>query len=254
MAGWRPWLGSPGAGRAADGVATASRRGRRATCSGPGRPPPLRTTPPLLDRIGTSLAGRVEVPETQAHWDDYYLARHGAAGRGWIRQVDLELNTDGVLRRRRRRREQLSPLAGPERGAVRRACRTPTSRMPARTRSRTIDRHPAYLRPGLVGRALDAVRRPRLHARSSRRRRRQVDADAASLTLTAPAHSVVEVADPRWWRWLTLSGPDGQAVHRTGYEPGDPVAHRPQAAAYRITSTLGADARPLLTPVAPVVS
>jgi len=51
---------------------------------------------PLLaavDRQGP-LTGRVEVPEINGHWDAALLAQHVPLARGWLRQVDTELNND----------------------------------------------------------------------------------------------------------------------------------------------------------------
>jgi len=38
------------------------------------------------------LTGRVEVPELTGHWEAVYVARKMPLARGWLRQVDTELN------------------------------------------------------------------------------------------------------------------------------------------------------------------
>jgi hypothetical protein len=49
---------------------------------------------PLLGAMAQrgALTGRVEVPEMNGHWDAALLARHVPIARGWLRQVDIELN------------------------------------------------------------------------------------------------------------------------------------------------------------------
>lgn len=41
-----------------------------------------------------ALTGRVEIPELNGHWDAVYAARQVPLARGWLRQVDTELNGD----------------------------------------------------------------------------------------------------------------------------------------------------------------
>jgi hypothetical protein len=51
---------------------------------------------PLLNEISAQgqLTGRVEVPELNGHWEAYFVARAVPLARGWLRQVDTELNDD----------------------------------------------------------------------------------------------------------------------------------------------------------------
>ncbi len=190
---------------------------------------------PLLDRIGTAPRGRVEVPETQAHWDDYYLAREVPLARGWIRQVDLELNRDTFFERPPSADQYRHWL---DRNAVQYVAVPDTDLTHAGEHElSTIDRHPDYL--GRVWSdehwTLYAVRdfTPVVAAPG-----RQVAADAAALTVVAPAHAVVDV-HVRWWRWLTLSTPDGDACIEAGTNQVVRL-HTAAGGRYRITSTLGA--------------
>jgi hypothetical protein len=58
--------------------------------------PPTRASyyQPLLDQIAGrgAITGRVEIPELVGHWDSYFVARDVPLARGWLRQVDTELN------------------------------------------------------------------------------------------------------------------------------------------------------------------
>lgn len=49
---------------------------------------------PLLAEIGARgpITGRVEIPEMVGHWDAYFVARSVPIARGWLRQVDTDLN------------------------------------------------------------------------------------------------------------------------------------------------------------------
>jgi hypothetical protein len=49
---------------------------------------------PLVDQINSHgpLTGRVETPEQSSHWDAALLAKSVPLARGWLRQVDTELN------------------------------------------------------------------------------------------------------------------------------------------------------------------
>lgn len=190
---------------------------------------------PLLARIGPAPAGRVEVPETQAHWDDYYLARAVPLARGWIRQVDLELNGDVFFAGPPSARQYRQWLQD---NAVQYVAVPDTDLTHAGHHEvQEIERRPSYLRRVWSNEhwTLYAVRgfAPVVAAPGH-----LVRSDQASLTLTAPAGRVVDVR-VRWWRWLTLSTPDGQAC----IEPGTTTMirlHTGSGGSYRITSTLGA--------------
>lgn len=58
--------------------------------------PPTRASyyRPLLAEIASrgEITGRVEIPELIGHWDSYFVARDVPLARGWLRQVDTELN------------------------------------------------------------------------------------------------------------------------------------------------------------------
>lgn len=190
---------------------------------------------PLLERIGTEPSGRVEVPETQAHWDDYFLAKSVPLARGWIRQVDLELNRhvffDGAPSDASYRRwlhdNAVQYVAVPDTDLTH----------AGEHEVDAIDRSPDYLARLWSDEhwTLYAVRdyTPIVAAPA-----RLVGSDAATLTLAAGPRQIVDVRI-RWWRWLTLSTADGDAC----LEPGTNHTVRLHTAAggtYRITSTLGA--------------
>ena len=190
---------------------------------------------PVLDRIGPSPAGRVEVPETQAHWDDYYLARDVPLARGWIRQVDLELNKDVFFDGPPSAAEYQRWLQD---NAVQYVAVPDTDLTHAGEHEvQAVERGPGYLTRIWSDEhwTLYAVRDfvPIVAPPA-----RQVGTDAATLTLTAPAHRVVEIRI-RWWRWLTLSTADGDACIEAGTNQKVRL-HTSAGGRYRITSTLGA--------------
>ncbi|MDR1999179.1 MAG: hypothetical protein LBQ06_04455 [Frankiaceae bacterium] len=51
---------------------------------------------PMIDaiRAGAPLAGRVQIPELNGHWEAVYAARELPLARGWLRQTDTKLNSD----------------------------------------------------------------------------------------------------------------------------------------------------------------
>ena len=58
--------------------------------------PPTRASyyVPLTNEIASRgpITGRIEIPEMIGHWDTYYVAKSYPLARGWLRQVDTELN------------------------------------------------------------------------------------------------------------------------------------------------------------------
>ena len=55
---------------------------------------------------------RVTIPQLRSQWESYYVAKEHPSGRGWLRQVDVELNP---LFYEGRSTRALPPLAGRER-------------------------------------------------------------------------------------------------------------------------------------------
>ena len=86
---WRPWL----ALCAVLLTAFPQQAGARYSFThGPSEHPAYYA--PLLNEIHSlgPVTGRVEIPETLAHWDSWYLGRSLPLARGWLRQLDLRLN------------------------------------------------------------------------------------------------------------------------------------------------------------------
>lgn len=179
---------------------------------------------PLIDevhRLGT-VRGRIDIPETSGHWETAYVARSLPLVRGWIRQVDTQLNGatfyDGPPSPSRYQswllRNTVQYVAVPD---------TPLTD-PGTSEVTAIDRHPSFLQ--LVWRNDDwrlyAVVGFRPVVAPPGRLRRMA---AAELELTAPPHAHVAI-DLRWFTWLALRsadpgacigpGPNGQVELTTG--------------------------------------
>lgn len=159
---------------------------------------------PLTEQLSRHgpITGRVEIPETTAHWDDAFVARAAPLARGWIRQVDFGLNESVFFHD--------SPTPAEYRGwldenavqfvAVPDAELTDAGRFEVAT----IDRQPSYLR--LIWHddhwQLFAVVAPRPIVGAPGR---LVSMDAAAITVDAAAGAVVEI-NVRWFRWLSIDG------------------------------------------------
>jgi hypothetical protein len=179
------------------------------------------------------LTGRVEVPETQAHWDTAYLAREVPLARGWLRQVDLELN-DAVFFQ-----HQPSPdryLQWLQANSVQYVA-VPDAKLTAAGQREVAaaSAGPSYLSKiwsnkhwtlYAVGPATPIVRSPGQLTSMS----------ATTITLTAPATSTVTV-QIRWFRWLSLHSTDPNACIEDG--GGQTIILRTGAGGrYSIDSTL----------------
>ncbi len=181
---------------------------------------------PLLDAMAERgpLTGRVEVPEIDGHWDAALLAEHVPLARGWLRQVDVELNA-GVF-------FDHSPTAAGyrswlDRNAVQYVA-VPDAHLTKWGRAESLLARSGlpYLDPVWQGEhwSLYAVRSavPIVAAPA-----RLVSMDAARIVLTAPPDSTALV-HIRWFQWTTLgtgsggciSSADGQVRLHTGAAPG----------------------------------
>jgi hypothetical protein len=162
---------------------------------------------PLVAEITAAgpVVGRVEIPETTAHWDDAFVARSLPLARGWIRQVDIGLNEDVFFD------APPSPIAYRnwlDANAVQYVAVPDAALTKAGTNEvLTIGHHPEYLQ--LIWRnehwrlyAVD-VPVPIVGAPG-----RLVSMDEATITLDAPAATAVEI-NARWFRWLSVDGPGG---------------------------------------------
>ncbi|MBV9593646.1 MAG: hypothetical protein JO147_07630 [Actinobacteria bacterium] len=170
---------------------------------------------PLLDELGSGgpLTGRVEIPELIGHWEAYYAARDVPLARGWLRQVDTQLNGKTFYDRAPTADSYQAFLA---RTAVQYVA-VPDARLTFYGR-----REKALIASGLpylhtiwrdshwtlykVTRAITVVSPPATLERYG----------ADELTITAPAKSVIAVR-LRWFDWLALSSRDGDAcIARSG--------------------------------------
>lgn len=183
------------------------------------------------------VTGRLEVPETWAHWDAYDLASTAPLARGWNRQLDVATNPlffhpslDPTAYLRWLRQERVQYVAVPEVSYTRAGLRE-------------VD----LIRSGLPflaevwsGRGWHLYRvvgaRPIVPEPA-----RLISMDSAAVTFTAPAGSTVHLG-VRMTRWTTLRGDDPAACLATDPH-GDAVVHAGAGARYRLTSTLGARSR-----------
>jgi MFS family permease len=188
---------------------------------------------PLVAEItaGGPLVGRVEIPETTAHWDDAFVARSVPLARGWIRQVDIGLN-DAVFfdappsptaYRTWLRANAVQYVAVPD-AALTKA---------GTNEAITIEQHPGYLRPIWSNEhwQLFEVESPVPIVGAPGR---LVAMDEAGITLDAPAAATVAV-NARWFRWLSLDGPGGCI---TESEDGHVQLVANEAGRYRLASSL----------------
>jgi hypothetical protein len=176
---------------------------------------------PLLDEIRSrgQLTGRVEIPELTGHWEAVYAARQVPLARGWLRQVDTELNGDVFYDHK--------PTATTYRGfldenAVEYVA-VPDARLTyyGRRESALIATDLPYLKEiWHTGQwTLYAVDDPTPIVGAPGR---LVSYTADTVVVDAPANADVRI-DLRWFSWLTVSAggaciaPDrGQVVLRTG--------------------------------------
>ncbi|MDT4915343.1 MAG: hypothetical protein QOH89_43 [Pseudonocardiales bacterium] len=188
---------------------------------------------PLVEQVRARgpLTGRVEIPDTKAHWEAAFLARAVPLARGWIRQVDVGLNETVFY-------------DGPPTPATYRSWLAANSvqyvAVPDVALSSagvnevdTIDQHPSFLQPVWHDAhwRLFAVVAPVPIVGAPGR---LVSVDAAGITLDAPVVSAVEI-NARWFRWLSLAGPDG-CIEQS--PDGHVRLVATAAGTYRLTSSL----------------
>ncbi len=169
---------------------------------------------PLLSAIRADgqLNGRIEVPEINGHWDAALLAKHVPLARGWLRQVDKQLNDDVFFAK--------APTAASYRNwlttnavqyiAVPDAKLTPWGRR----EKALIQRGLPYLQQiwqnehwtlYAVEGATPIVAAP-AHL---------VSMDAARIVLTAPGDTTSRIRI-RWFTWTTLDPASGGCIARAG--------------------------------------
>jgi hypothetical protein len=188
---------------------------------------------PLVDQLRTrgELTGRIEIPDTKAHWEAAFLARAVPLARGWLRQVDVGLN-ESVF------------YAGPPAPATYRAwlddhavqyvAVPDVAVSPAGANELvTIHQQPPFLEPVWRNEhwQLYAVVAPTPIVGSPGV---LVGTDAASITLDIPAGSAVDI-NVRWFHWLSLDGPDG-CIEQS--QDGHVRLLAVQPGRYRLTSSL----------------
>jgi hypothetical protein len=190
---------------------------------------------PLIDEIHHrgAVDGRVDVPETSAHWETAYVARSLPLVRGWIRQVDTQLNGPtfytGPPTPRRYQAWLLSNTV--QYVAVPDVAFTD----PGSFEVNAINADPSFLKPiwhnadwrlfAVVG------HRPIVSPPGTLTR-----LDASEVTVHAPAgtHLLIKV---RWFDWLTLDTDDSHACIAPSHS-GDVELRTDHGGTYRIGSTL----------------
>ncbi len=195
---------------------------------------------PLINEIQGrgAVDGRIDIPETSGHWETAYVARSLPLVRGWIRQVDTQLNGptfyNGIPTPRRYRAWLLNNTV--QYVAVPNVAFTD----PGRFEVDAINAHPSFLKPiwhnadwrlfAVVG------HRPIVSPPAT-----TTHVGASELTLRAPAETHV-VVNVRWFDWLTLDTDDPHACIAPS-PAGEVELRTSRGGTYRIGSTLVAPAR-----------
>ena len=164
---------------------------------------------PLIDEIRHrgAVNGRIDIPETSGHWETAYVARSLPLVRGWIRQVDTQLNGptfyNGPPTAQRYRAWLMSNTV--QYVAVPDVALTD----PGNFEVDAINAHPSFLKPiwhnadwrlfAVVG------HRPVVSAPGT-----VTQLGASELRVQAPADAHVLI-DMRWFGWLTLDTDDPHA-------------------------------------------
>ncbi|HEY3717885.1 MAG TPA: hypothetical protein VGL39_25440 [Jatrophihabitantaceae bacterium] len=152
-----------------------------------------------IDRQGT-LTGRVEVPEINGHWDAALLAKHVPLARGWLRQVDTELNNDVFFGNGP---DEASYRSWLERNAVQYVAVPDAQLTKGGQREKALlDGGLPYLRAVWSDEhwALYAVQNPAPIVGAPAR---LVSSDAARIVVEAPGGTTA-LLRMRWFRWTTL--------------------------------------------------
>jgi MFS family permease len=186
------------------------------------------------------LTGRVEVPETNSHFDDAYLARAVPLARGWLRQLDVKLNGpvffDGSKLsvngyRRFLAANSVQYVAVPDARLTKAGDRERSPVLEGRLPYLTEIWHDEHWHLYAVNHPQPIVRPPGQLVRMT----------AAQIALTAPPDTTVTV-QIRWSPWLSLDTDDAGACIRA--EGDSRVQLRTRVGgSYRIGSTLAAPAR-----------
>ncbi len=188
---------------------------------------------PLLDEIHSrgDFTGRVEIPELTGHWEAVYAARSVPLARGWLRQVDTELNSAAFY--------DQAPTAATYRAFLDRnavqyvavADARPT--FYGRREITLVHDNLPYLQAVWSNPhwTLYAVRAPTPIVATPGT---LVDYGPATVTISAPANANVLVR-VRWFRYLDLANAAGACIRRDG---DDVVVHTMKAGRYVLTSSL----------------
>ena len=188
---------------------------------------------PVLDEIHArgALTGRVEIPELTGHWEAVYAARSVPLARGWLRQVDTELNGAAFY--------DHAPTTATYRAFLDRSAVQYVAVSDARPtffgrrEMSLIDKNLPYLKDVwhnehwtlyAVDPATPIVAAPA----------RLVDYAAASVTIDAPANARILVR-VRWLQNLDLSGTTTGCITRDG---SDVLIRSTTAGRYVLTSSL----------------
>jgi hypothetical protein len=207
---WRWWI----AGLAVVATAIAQTPVTLGTLTGAGTPATEAAYyAPLLAEIKSDgpLTGRIEVPELNGHWEAAYLARTVPLARGWLRQVDTELNDDVFYKHK--------PTAATYQQFLRdnavEYVAVPDARLTfyGKRESSLISTDLSYLEPiwkndhWTLYRVANAV--PVVDSPGT-----LISENAASITFSAPPGSEVTI-NVRYFRWWTTSTA-GSCVERAG--------------------------------------
>jgi hypothetical protein len=169
---------------------------------------------PLLNEIRAQgpLTGRVEVPELTGHWEAVYVARQLPLARGWLRQVDTELNGNVFYDHKPTAADYKSWLAT---NAVQYVA-VPDARLTfyGKREASLIATTLPYLddvwhdRNWTLYRVANPV--PIVEAPGT-----LISENADSITFTAPAGKDVRL-NVRWFRWLSVDPAGGSCITRDG--------------------------------------
>jgi hypothetical protein len=189
---------------------------------------------PLAAEIASHgpLTGRVEVPETQAHWDDAFLARKAPLARGWLRQLDLSLNDNVFFKHQPAPGEYQAWLGtnSVQYVAIPDARKTQSGQWETATAASASYLDQIWTNDHWT---LYAVRDATAIVRAPAELEQMTP---SAITLTAPAATTITV-QIRWSRWLALRTDDPSACIESDGRQAIRL-RTGQGGTYRITSSL----------------
>ncbi len=154
---------------------------------------------PLLAEIASrgEITGRVEIPELIGHWDSYFVARDVPLARGWLRQVDTELNGPALYDHAPDRRRPTEASSTTTRSSTSPSptpgCRRSGGAKRARSRASPISRRSGEVR---TGRCTPSTSPTPIVAAPGK----LIGYTADSITVDVPAGA--STSNVRWSDWL----------------------------------------------------